>query len=194
MIHIDKQNSRRSLIIAPSILRGDPFVKSNANSTISKIYYKGNRWDVFIRFVPCTQWWSKFLSQCISSALLMNKILLNEQNRYPYKMATPQEKAHGLLKLNRICRVSETLELSRDPPSRPSTRAWHKKFMVTGTGRSTVLRTTNSVTNINVHVSFCNNLHWSVSSFASVINFRNCKETLWTTCTLYTYSFVHIYI
>ena len=44
----------------------------------------------------------------------MNKILLNEQNRYPYKMATAREKAHGLLKLNRICRLSETSELSTE--------------------------------------------------------------------------------
>ena len=37
--------------------------------------------------------------------------------------------------------------------------------------------------NINIYVSFCNNFHFSVFSFAFVINFWNCKETLWTTCT-----------
>ena len=36
--------------------------------------------------------------------------------------------------------------------------------------------------NLNIFVSFCHNFHVSVSSFASVINFWNCKETLWTPC------------
>ena len=33
--------------------------------------------------------------------------------------------------------------------------------------------------NLNVYVSFCNNFHLSVFSFAFVTNFWNCKETLW---------------
>ena len=37
--------------------------------------------------------------------------------------------------------------------------------------------------NLNIHVSFCNNFHSSVFSFVSLINFLNCKETLWTPCT-----------
>ena len=37
--------------------------------------------------------------------------------------------------------------------------------------------------NVNIYVSFCNNFHVSVLSFAVVINFWNCKETLWTPCT-----------
>ena len=35
---------------------------------------------------------------------------------------------------------------------------------------------------LNIYVSFCNNFHLSVSSFAFAINFWNCKETLWTVC------------
>ena len=34
--------------------------------------------------------------------------------------------------------------------------------------------------NLNIYVTFCNNFHLSVLSFASVANFRNCTETLWT--------------
>ena len=35
-------------------------------------------------------------------------------------------------------------------------------------------------TNLNIYVSFLNNFHLSVFSLAFVINFWNCKETLWT--------------
>ena len=35
---------------------------------------------------------------------------------------------------------------------------------------------------LNIYVLFCNNFHVSASSFAFVINFWNCKETLWTPC------------
>ena len=40
---------------------------------------------------------------------------------------------HGLLKPNRISENSELSEYGKDPPSRPSIRAWHKKLMKTGT-------------------------------------------------------------
>ena len=36
--------------------------------------------------------------------------------------------------------------------------------------------------NLNICVSFCNNFHLPVFSFAFVINFWNRKETLWTAC------------
>ena len=63
----------------------------------------------------------------------MNKILLNEPLTKWLLLKRRHSVYHGLLKPNRICRLSETSELSmgRDPPSRPSIRAWHKKFMET---------------------------------------------------------------
>ena len=41
--------------------------------------------------------------------------------------------------------------------------------------------------NLNICVSFCDNFHLHVPSFAFVINFSNCNETLWTPCRLFTY-------
>ena len=42
---------------------------------------------------------------------------------------------HSLLKPNRICRLVRNFrtKYGRDPLSRPSIRAWHKKFMETRT-------------------------------------------------------------
>ena len=59
--------------------------------------------------------------------LLMNKILLNEPfTKWPL-LERRYSVYHGLLKPNRIY---ETFELSMKGihPSRPSVRAWHKKF------------------------------------------------------------------
>ena len=65
----------------------------------------------------------------------MNKILLNEPLAKWLLLKRRHSAYHGLLKPNRICRLGETSELSMEeyPPSRPSIRAWHKKFMETGT-------------------------------------------------------------
>ena len=59
--------------------------------TISKIYYKGNWWDIFVRFVLCARWLSRFLSHCTSSTLWMNKILIQTnpiQNGYSSREGT----------------------------------------------------------------------------------------------------------
>ena len=65
----------------------------------------------------------------------MNKTLLNET---PYEMATPEEKAQCVLwfietKSDLQTQRNFRTKYERDPPSRPSIRAWHKKFMATGT-------------------------------------------------------------
>ena len=62
----------------------------------------------------------------------MNKILLNEPLTKWLHLERRHSVYHDLLKPNRICRNFRT-KYGRDPPSRPSIRAWHKKFMVTGT-------------------------------------------------------------
>lgn len=70
----------------------------------------------------------------------------------PCKMATPQEKAQCVswfieTKSDRQTKRNYRTKYGRDPPSRPSIRAWHKKFMETGTvldkGRSGRPRTSN---------------------------------------------------
>ena len=53
-------------------------------------------------------------------------------------MATPREKAQCVswfieTKLDLQTRRNFRTKYGRDPPSRPSIRAWHKKFMETGT-------------------------------------------------------------
>ena len=61
----------------------------------------------------------------------MNKILLNEPLTKWLLLKRRYSVYYDLLKPHRICRLSETSELKygRDPPSRPSIRAWRKKFM-----------------------------------------------------------------
>ena len=56
----------------------------------------------------------------------------------PCKMATPQEKAQCVswfieTKLDLQTRRNFRTKYGRDPSSCPSIRAWHKKFMETGT-------------------------------------------------------------
>ena len=68
--------------------------------TIWKIYYKGNWWDIFVRFVPCARWLSRFLSHCVSGTLLMNKILLNEPLTKWLLLERRHSAFHGLLKPN----------------------------------------------------------------------------------------------
>ena len=74
----------------------------------------------------------------------MNKILLNELLAKWLLLKRRYSVYHGLLKPNRICKLSGS-KYGRDPPSRPSIRAWHKKFMEIGTvfdkGRNGRLRT-----------------------------------------------------
>ena len=63
-------------------------------------------------------------------------IELYESN--PYKMTTAQEKAQCVSWFIETKSVVQTQrnyrsKYGRDPPSRPSIRLWHKKFMETGT-------------------------------------------------------------
>ena len=119
---------------------------------------------------------------------------------------------HGLLKPNWICRLSEISQLIHQ--SRPTIRAWHKKFIEVRTVfEENIDRVRNRVPswcascnlrcsyrgvlneakrNLNIYVSFCSNFHLSVSSFASVMNFWNCKETLWTPCIIDHFSSVYL--
>ena len=48
--------------------------------------------------------------------------------------------------------------------------------------------------NLNTYVSFCNNFHLSVFSFDFVINFWNCKGTLWTLCACRSRFFVSLFV
>ena len=65
----------------------------------------------------------------------MNTILLNEHFTRWLLVERRHSAYYGLLKPSRICRLDETSELSMEEihRHRPSTRAWHKKFMETGT-------------------------------------------------------------
>ena len=56
----------------------------------------------------------------------------------PHKMTTPQEKAQCIswfieTKSDGQTQRNYRNKYRRDPPSRPSIRLWHKKFMETGT-------------------------------------------------------------
>lgn len=66
-------------------------IKKKSNVSIKslynlKIYYKGNWWDILIRFVLCIQQLSKLLITlhlCISGILLLKVVLLNESLTFP---------------------------------------------------------------------------------------------------------------
>ena len=172
--------------------------------TISNIYYKG-----FVRFVLCTQWLSRFLSHCTLDALLVNKILLNEPLTKWLLLKKRYSAYHGLLKPNRICRFSETSELSMEEIHRHvhqfvrgARNLWRQGQClikeVDDQEHRSCKKSSNVLMcfvqlmvplyrcikwgkkNLNIYVSFYNNFHLSVFSFAFVINFRNCKETLGT--------------
>ena len=132
----------------------------------------------------------------------MIKILLNEPLTKWLLLKRRHSVYHGLSKPNQICRRSETSEQSMEEIHRHvhqfmhgTRNSWRERQCSIKKGvddqehprkpSSIVLRTTNEAEeNLNTYVSFCNNFHLSVSSFAFLINFRNCKETLWTLCTL----------
>ena len=71
---------------------------------------------------------SRFLSHCISGTILLNeslaKWLLLERRSVSWFIETKSD-----LQIQRNFRT----KYGRDPPSRPSIRAWYKKFMETGT-------------------------------------------------------------
>ena len=84
----------------------------------------------------CSMWLSRFLSHCISGTLLMHKILLNERHT-KWLLERRHSGYHWFIETKSDVQTRRNFRTNnkygRDPPSRPSTRAWDKKFMETAT-------------------------------------------------------------